>query len=148
MRDVDLMRRCLELAAKAQSIKRAAVGSLIVSGGTVISEGFEGSSELPGVLAHAELIAIVKAIEARNSRDLSDCTLYTTVEPCFMCSFVIRETRIKEVVYGAEAASVGGATSRYSILTAEDIARWHVSPGIKAGVLLDECSRMLSARQL
>ena len=48
-------------------------------------------------------------------KDLADCTLYTTVEPCAMCSFAIRETRIGRVVFAIRSPVMGGL-SKWNVL--------------------------------
>jgi len=49
--------------------------------------------------AHAEINAIRKASQILNSYDLSECTLYTTCEPCPMCLGAILWARIEKVYY-------------------------------------------------
>ena len=137
------MKRCLELAAQAKSNNKTAVGSLIVQDGVIIAEGVEGSNELPDILSHAEVVAIIKAIEFTGSKNLSNCTLYTTVEPCFMCSYLIRQSKIKEIIYGTTTPETGGASSRYPILTAIDIQKWQPAPVVIEGILEDECNNIL-----
>lgn len=137
------MHRCLELAAKAKSNSKTAVGSLIVKDGNIISEGIEGSDELPESLAHAEMIAIVNAIKHFESKDLSDCILYTTVEPCFMCSYLIRQTKIKEVVFGITTPETGGASSEFPFLSAANIHKWYPPPNVIEGILIEECENIL-----
>lgn len=137
------MTHCLDLARLAKANGKTAVGSVIVRDGKIISEGIEGSPDFPPILAHAEAIAIVKAIEVSGTRDLSDCSLYTTVEPCLMCSFLIRETQINRVIYGTGAGSIGGATSNYPILIVTDITRWKSVPEVTSGILSTECDQML-----
>ena len=43
------------------------------------------------------------------------CTLYSNVEPCAMCSYCIRETRIRKVVYAIRSPIMGGH-SKWRIL--------------------------------
>lgn len=137
------MQRCIELATNAKSMGHPAVGAILVVDGTIIAEGKEGEEQLPQIMSHAENIAILKAIEKRESRDLSDCTLYTTVEPCFMCAYLIRQTKIKKVVYGTET-SAGGDSSAYPILRAEDIEAWKMSaPKVVSGVMRQACESLL-----
>ena len=53
---------------------------------------------------------------ATGYRDmLGQSTLYTTHEPCIMCSYLIRHHRIPWVVYGVSVQHVGGVTSQYSV---------------------------------
>src|ERR1700693_1757707 len=63
----------------------------------------------------AEVIAISKAQLAKGTA-LSDCTFYSTVEPCAQCSYAIREARIGKVVYGLRSPLMGGH-SRWNILS-------------------------------
>lgn len=133
------MRRCLELAAEAKAHGKTPVGSVLVKDEKIVGEGIEGTEKLPAALAHAEVAAILEAISYLNSSDLSPCVLYTTVEPCFMCSYLIRQTKIHKVVFGIKTPGVGGASSDYPILSAKDIAKWPFTPLIIGGILEKEC---------
>ena len=106
MNEETLMEKCLELAQKAQDAGETAVGSLVICDGVIVGEG----SEAVGleVTGHAEIIAIQQACQRLNTLDLSDCTLVTTAEPCWMCSYAIRETRISKVVIGTDSGKIGG----------------------------------------
>ncbi|NBK21037.1 MAG: nucleoside deaminase [Spirochaetia bacterium] len=53
--------------------------------------------------AHAEVNAIRKACEEKQSHDLSGCKLYTTCYPCPMCLAACIWANIKEVHYGCTA---------------------------------------------
>jgi hypothetical protein len=48
-----------------------------------------------------------------------------------MCSFVIRETNISEVVIGRPIIGIGGATSRLPILTDPNVPDWRPPPVIR-----------------
>jgi tRNA(adenine34) deaminase len=140
------MERCLELAAMAGADGKTAVGSVIVKEGRIIAEGIEGAGDVPAPLAHAEVLAILKAITYTGSGELSDCSLYTTVEPCFMCSYLIRQTKIKEVVFGTRTNGTGGVSSLYPILAAKDIPVWEAVPLITEGVKKEACGRLLQSK--
>ncbi|GAV90420.1 dCMP_cyt_deam_1 domain-containing protein [Cephalotus follicularis] len=53
--------------------------------------------------AHAEVTAIREACKKLNQIELSDCEIYASCEPCPMCFGAIHLSRIKRLVYGAEA---------------------------------------------
>ncbi|KAK3200561.1 hypothetical protein Dsin_023976 [Dipteronia sinensis] len=53
--------------------------------------------------AHAEVTAIREACKKLNRIDLSDCEIYASCEPCPMCFGAIQLSRIKRLVYGANA---------------------------------------------
>ncbi len=112
----EYMRRCRQLAQEALRGGDAPVGSLVLREGRIIAEGVEGVKARKDVTAHAEIIAIRKACAVLGMLDLSGCTLYTTTEPCLMCSYAIRQTRISQVVTEKPTEKGGGVTSQYSIL--------------------------------
>lgn len=122
------MKRCFELADEAEKRGDTSVGSLIADKkGKIIAEASElNRTESP--FAHSEILAVKRALEIKN--DLSGCQIYTTNEPCFLCSFAIRETNIARVVYVKASPQIGGATSSYPILTAADISKWGNPPEI------------------
>ena len=79
-----------------------------------------------------------------EAQQLPEATLYTTAEPCFLCSFAIREFRIGRVVIGSATPEIGGATSLYPILSAGDISRWGDPPTIVWGILSGPCAELRS----
>jgi len=122
------MKRCLELAALAASKGESAVGSLLVKDGDIIGEAFEKSKQLKDITRHAETLAILDAVEKHGS--CAGATLYTNVEPCILCSYVIRHHQIAEVVFHQRSGELGGACSHYRILSANDIGCWGEAPVI------------------
>lgn len=137
------MQRCLQLAADAKRNGKTAVGSMVVKGNLVVAEGTEGDASLPQILGHAEIIAIVEAIKKLGTKDLRNCVLYTTVEPCFMCSFVIRETGIARVVFGARAGEIGGVYADFPLLSTTAISRWQTPVQLDGGFFEQECLQLL-----
>lgn len=137
------MRRCLELARAALEAGETPVGALVLRDGVILGEGREETRTLLDPSAHAEVQAIRAACRTLGSPDLSGCTLYTTVEPCVLCAYVIRRAGLSRVVYGIPTGQAGGVTSRYAILTDSELARWPALPEIVAGVLAEECRALM-----
>lgn len=137
------MKHCLSLAISAKAKGKTAVGSILVKEDQIIAEGIEGADDLPDNLAHAEVLAVTKALNRLATKDLSNCILYTTVEPCFMCSYLIRQTGIKEVVFGTTTPETGGVSSDFPILTTANIDKWNPPPTVIEGVLKSECEDIL-----
>ncbi|MCC6729838.1 MAG: nucleoside deaminase [Chthonomonadales bacterium] len=125
-----LMGRCRELAAAARDRGDPPVGAVIARSGHIIAEAGEQVVTRCDVTAHAELLAIRLACQALGATDLSDCTLYTSVEPCWMCSYAIREARIGQVVIAEPIEAIGGVTSRHAILLDDGVAEWGPPPSI------------------
>jgi tRNA(adenine34) deaminase len=133
------MRRCIELARQAMATGDSAVGALILDDDTLVSEGVEAVRARHDPTAHAEMEALRAACARRASRDLTGCTLYTSVEPCIMCAYAIRLARISVVVCGARGGDDGHAVSGYLVLTEERVAPNHPPPVVIRDVLAQEC---------
>ena len=76
------------------------VGAVVVRHGQVIASAHNRSEASGNGCAHAELLALDAAVQALGRR-LSDCTLYSTLEPCAMCTGAALNCRIGEIVFGA-----------------------------------------------
>lgn len=136
------MRRCLELAALARGEGNTPVGSVVALDGQIVGEGAEALPAGRAVTGHAEVLACQAALDRVGRRDLAGAALYTTAEPCFMCSYVIRQLRAALVVYGVETPLIGGITSIHPILTDPALDAWRPAPLVLGGVLRDECRRI------
>lgn len=113
--------RCKELAKLAATKGDAEVGSVIVNSGKIIAEGIESVKAEKDPTAHAEIIAVRLACQTLNTLDLSDCILYTNVEPCWMCSYAIRQTKISQIVFATQNEKVGGISSEFRVLVSENL---------------------------
>ena len=78
-------------------------GAVIVSDAQTLSVAGNEVLSTNDPTAHAEIVAIRKACQARNTYDLSGCTLYATGEPCPMCLSAIVWANIKTVFFALSA---------------------------------------------
>ena len=146
-RDEAFLRECLELAREALAAGDVPVGALVVRDGVVIGRGVERTRARLDPAAHAEVEAMRLACRALGTLDLSGATLYTTVEPCVLCTYAVRQTRIARVVYGVSAGALGGATGPCPLLTDPAAFAGQAPPQVRGGVLAGECARLLAARR-
>jgi tRNA(adenine34) deaminase len=128
--DARWMRRCEALAQEAAAAGNTPVGAVVVIDGTSAGEAAEEVPRGPRPFAHAELLAIESAIRATGTRQLDGATLYSTAEPCILCGFAIRETRIARVVIGRPAGDIGSVRSRFPVLTADGVDGWGAPPAV------------------
>ena len=77
-------------------------GAVIVKGGEVIAVAHNEVLATNDPTAHAEIVAIRKATAKLGRFDISDCTLYSTCEPCPMCLSAIHWAGIKKLYFGAD----------------------------------------------
>ena len=140
--DQRMMRQCIDLAVSAKRSGNTAVGCVITLGDRIVAKAEEQSPAGSDPFAHAEILAVVDALVAVSRTSLRQATLYTTNEPCFLCSYAIREARIARVVFAVESPGIGAATSAYPILKAAEIDRWGPPPRIEQGLLAAEYSNL------
>lgn len=134
---IHFMKNCIELGKKAMRNGNPPVGSILVKNNTIIGIGTEAGKSMNDITKHAEIEAIRDALQYHQS--LNDVTLYTTHEPCIMCSYVIRHHQIKTIVFGIKSKYVGGKTSDYKILETESVPKWGKIPEVIDGILEKEC---------
>lgn len=99
--DTFWMRRALLLAKNALYLNKVPVASVIVCDNFEIGIGFNFSNYNFASLSHAEINCLNQACFYTSNYVLPECTLYVTLEPCFVCLSVIFSSRIKRVVFGA-----------------------------------------------
>ncbi|MBT7739297.1 MAG: nucleoside deaminase [Cryomorphaceae bacterium] len=109
------MKKAFEEAKYAFFKNEVPVGCVIVNNNDIISRSSNMVELLNDSTAHAELIAITSAQNSLNSKNLDNCILYTTLEPCLMCYGAIYWSKINTVVYATSDKKRG--FSRHSIET-------------------------------
>jgi len=123
------MHRCLELAKKAADKGNSAVGAVIAKDNEIISEGEEAVNTRNDITCHAEIEAIRLAVKNLKTNNLSGYTLYSTHEPCIMCSYAIRFYRITKIVYHQQADYLGGISSSMPLLATDQLPpHWGNAP--------------------
>jgi len=100
-RDLAFLRRTFVLAAASRAAGKHPFGALVVGAdGSVIAEA--GNNSLPpdgDPTQHAEVLAAARAARLLPPSALAGSTLYTSAEPCCMCSGAIYWCNIGRVVY-------------------------------------------------
>lgn len=100
--DEHWMRMAIEVArSKGSDPSTSPLGCVIVLGGKVIAAERNQTHELPDATAHAEMMAIRRACEGTGELELRGATLYSTLQPCGMCTMASIWSKVGRVVYGA-----------------------------------------------
>lgn len=94
-------------AKKAYKKNEVPIGCVIVKDGRIISKAHNKKEIKKNAIMHAEIIAIAKACKKLKTWHLDDCVLYTTVEPCMMCTGAIIQSRIKKIYYSISNKNFG-----------------------------------------
>lgn len=115
------LQRCSVLATQAAQKGNSRVGAVVVKDDEIISEAEEAVKTKNDVSCHAEMEALREAVKNLHTNDLSGCTLYTTHEPCIMCSYAIRFYKIKAVIYLNQSKYLGGVSSSMPLLISTEV---------------------------
>lgn len=97
--DKEFLRQAIELSK--ESIKQGGfpVGAIIVKDGVIIAKGLSNGKNNKDATSHAEIEAIRNASQKLDTRDLFECELYSSMEPCLMCFSASYWAKIKKIVY-------------------------------------------------
>jgi tRNA(Arg) A34 adenosine deaminase TadA len=101
MKDERAMELAILTALEGVGKGNSPFGAVVSKKGRVVASAHNTVLTATDSTAHAEINAIRAACKKLGAIDLSDCTIYSTCEPCPMCFSAIHWARIGRVVYGA-----------------------------------------------
>ncbi len=133
--DAYFMRIALAEAQKAADADEIPVGAIIVCKSQVIARAHNMTEKLNDVTAHAEMLAFTSASSFLNSKYLSECTLYVTLEPCVMCAGAAFWAQVGTLIYGASDEKRGYLNISSAVT--------HPRTLVKGGVMAAECGQLL-----
>jgi tRNA(adenine34) deaminase len=144
--DARMMARCIELSRSATSEGEFPFACVVCHDDRIVVEATNRVARDGDITRHAELVAVSQVHRLLGKDKLKDCTLYSNVEPCPMCSFAIREAGIGRVIFSLRSPYMGGS-SRWNILGDGDLSRrmpeaFGRAPEVVAGVLAKEAARV------
>jgi cytosine/creatinine deaminase len=126
----EFMRAALDEARQGFEEGGIPIGSVLVRGGRILGRGHNRRVQDGSVVLHGEMDALERA-GRQPASVYRECTLYTTLSPCAMCSGAILLYGIPRVVIGENRTFKGE----------EDLLR---SRGVSLRVLQDAaCERLL-----
>jgi len=136
------MRAALALARAAAAGGEVPVGAVVQVGDAVLGEGCNECVSRQDPTAHAELLALQRALARTGSGRLPEATLYLTLEPCAQCAGAIVLAKVGRVVYGAQDPKAGMAGSVGDLLRHPALNH---HPEVIGGVLAEESALLLKA---
>ncbi|MCB0704983.1 MAG: nucleoside deaminase [Saprospiraceae bacterium] len=99
--DTHFMQQALLEAKKGYEEGEIPVGAVVVSNNRIIARAHNQTERLQDVTAHAEMLAVTAAASYMGGKYLDECTLYVTLEPCFMCAGALSWAQLGRLVYAA-----------------------------------------------
>ncbi|MGN0072091.1 MAG: nucleoside deaminase [Atopobiaceae bacterium] len=144
MRDELFMRRAIELSGLAVEHGNEPFGAVLVKDGEVVAENENQIYTRHDPTFHGEA-GLLREFCARTAiTDLRDYTLYSSCEPCFMCSGAMVWTRLGRLVYAASNSDLEEILGKKGSSCAEIVfenSSWQ--PEVTAGILRDESIEIL-----
>tara|TARA_B100000965_G_scaffold123896_1_gene102533 strand:- start:639 stop:1100 length:462 start_codon:yes stop_codon:yes gene_type:complete len=104
------MAEAMDQARAAAKRGEVPVGAVVVDpeSGTILARAGNETEATHDPTAHAEILALRRAAQAKGDARLTGCDLYVTLEPCAMCAAAISHARIRRLYFGAYDAKGGG----------------------------------------
>lgn len=148
--DLALLRRAIALSQQSRERGRHPFGALVADeqGNVVASAGNNSMPPEGDPTQHAELVAAAQAARALSPEQLARCTLYTSAEPCCMCSGAVYWTGIGRVVYALSEHALLGLTGdhpenpTFSLPCREVFARGQRRVEVLGPMLEDEAAQV------
>jgi tRNA(adenine34) deaminase len=134
------MEAALRLARAASVREEVPVGAVVVAEGEVLAEAHNETAQRRDPTAHAEILAIHRALEKVGEDRLPMASLYVTLEPCAQCAGAIVLAKVGRVVFGAYDSRCGMAGSVYDLLRNP---RLNHRPEVVGGLMAEECGALL-----
>jgi guanine deaminase len=101
---MNFMQLAIDKAREAMSIGQPPYAACIVRDDQVIACVHNRIWDGPDATAHAEVEAIRSACRGLGKVALADCTIYSTCEPCCLCTGAIHWAEINTIVYAVSMA--------------------------------------------
>ena len=145
MKDETYMRRAIELARRGKrALGGNEIGCVIVLDDEIIGEAHNEVDARHDPSAHAEILAMRRAGERLGMHEFRGATLYSTLQPCGMCSMASIWAKLSRIVYGAERHQVHEMYFEDRHMNAVDFITdaFKSDIALRGGVLADECAAL------
>jgi len=133
--------RCFELAAVSVERGNHPFGALLVLDGRVIAESRNEVVTSNDPTRHAELLVLQAGLPTVAANDRARITLYTSTEPCAMCTGAAYWSRIGQIVFGCSATALGDAAGADFLIPSRELLVHGEAPPRVTGPLLEERGR-------
>ncbi len=142
--NTEIMQRVIDLAKEKYSEGGHAIAAIIVKDDEIITEAFTTINRDQDPTCHAEINAIRQASKILGSKRLTDCILYTSFEPCPMCTSAAIWARMKGIVYGANMLDeTEKGRQRIKIRCSEIISQGDPKLELYPDFMREECKELL-----
>jgi tRNA(adenine34) deaminase len=123
-------------AEQALKENETPIGAVLVYQGEIIAKAHNLSLKDTDPTEHAEMLVLKEGFKKLKTKNLSECQIYITLEPCLMCLGALINSHVKDIFFGALDPKKGAFT-HYEVSSSID--------GIEIHYLKDErCGQIVS----
>ena len=143
-RDEEFMRQAIRLSALAVEHGNEPYGSVLVKDGEIVCGNENQVLTTQDPTFHSETGLIRRFCRENGIRDLSDYTMYSSCEPCFMCSGAIVKARLGRLVYAVSDLELGEKLGRPGAACSRIVFEHSANrPQVDTGLLREESLEIL-----
>lgn len=145
-RDEQFMAEAIRLSALAVEHGNEPFGAVLVKDGEIVYTSENQIYTAADPTFHAESGLLRRFFAETHITDLSGYTLYSSCEPCFMCSGALVWAKLGRLVYGASDTDLGALLGETGSACSDMVFRNSPHrPAVTAGVLREESLEVLRA---
>ncbi len=111
--DEKFMAEAVTEARKGFAEGEVPIGAVAVKDGRIVARGHNRRNSLSDITAHAEMVCLRNLSAQKLDFDLSGVTIYSTLEPCAMCTGAMIHYKIGRVVFGEIDLIAGACGTKY-----------------------------------
>jgi len=135
-----MMSLALEEASRSKQTGNKGYGAVVALGNRVVGQAHDTAATERDPSLHAEVKAIRQAVRTLNDPNLSGAILFSTCEPCPMCTSLAVWANLTTIVYGASTAETAEMGRSRILLSAQEIVdRSPAMVEVIGGVLGEQC---------
>ncbi len=132
------IRECYRLAKRAVEKGNHPFGALLVSDDRILLTAENSVATDQDSTRHAELNLISQGLRKLGPDVVRSCTLYTSTEPCVMCSGAIYWAQIPTVVFGCSAGALRAIAGEPFLISCREVLDRGRRPTCVVGPVLEE----------
>lgn len=140
------MREAIALAIREKGSDPAntPIAALIIRDGALVASGVNRTAEDCDATAHAEVVALRAAGQVMSDMKIDGATLYSTLQPCGMCTMAAIWAGVSRIVYGAGRGEVHSMYFEDRHLNTVDFVAdaYKDDLELKGGICASDCARL------
>jgi tRNA(Arg) A34 adenosine deaminase TadA len=132
------LKRAIELSRQAVAHGNHPFGALLVRDGEIMMEAENTVNSEVDITGHAELNLVRRAFRELGEEVVQECTLYTSTEPCAMCTGAIYWAGISNVVFACSAKRLGEIAGGSLLVPCREVFARGLRPVEVSGPILED----------